>query len=69
MEQRIPAWGAAPISVNLTIGVASTAARGFRELCDDCFPIVEDVGQVLGRQKSVTQFSQHEAGFPPAATA
>jgi len=30
---------------------------------------VEDVGQVVGRQNGVTQFSQHEAGFPPAATA
>src|SRR6266478_4461155 len=61
--------GAPPISVNLAIGVASAATSGFRQLCDDRFPIAEDVGQVVGWQNGVTQFSQHEAGFPPAATA
>ncbi|MGC1484672.1 MAG: hypothetical protein WA789_12835 [Candidatus Acidiferrum sp.] len=43
--------------------------RRFRELRDDGFPVAEDVGQVLGWQNGVTQFSQQEAGFPPAATA
>ncbi|MGC0772917.1 MAG: hypothetical protein WB543_08275, partial [Candidatus Acidiferrum sp.] len=61
--------GAPPISVNLTIGVASAATPRFRQLCDYRFPIAEDVGQVLGWQNGVTQFSQHEVGFPPAATA
>src|SRR5579863_1127760 len=49
--------GAAPISVNITIGIASAATPGLRQLCDDRFPIAEDVGQVVGWQNGVAQFS------------
>ncbi len=61
--------GAAPISVNLRIGIPPSASRWFCKSGDDRVPLAKNGGQRVERGDGQAHLAQHELSFSPAAAA